>query len=671
MGESLRPTPVSGEMKSLLTDDKELDVYKEWKSAWGGEMLLAMKTATHFEKQRAVFTVQRPHHNLEDVFSRYQCIIGLDKDPKNCTWDDVMEHMETAQSVYTARASGNPVRRTLRHGRVIGATLGPLADMIPEDDGLSVLRGGFAFIFKMVQKREENREKIFNIFQEIPMVLSNACEKRKVFPGDNQLQQCVHQLCGTLLYCIPKLAEILLHKHPGSLLDPRRLLNNLPEREAVMLDEVLQEISVATCKLSQCRENIVDVKLVRTEQTVVEGLQQTKAVRQTVHATKNQLDKMGVAAQKSHEHLTAQISEVQTTGRDVQSGMLTVRDTVVKHSEDVRAGVQGVDQQVQTLTKVVETLREEVRAKRDVAIQSGNPDLDALIQTGIYRIVIEHKYVQDTQPASMSHFRSPSPYGFERPTVTAEELLDTIAVPHLAPAEDLERVQRQARSLKEQDLGRASWLIKTDQFRDWLASPMSDLLVADGHSETSYGKTSPVSVFAASFVSSLISTRQSIVLHHFCGAHKAAASDPLAGPLGLLRSLIMQLLVYPDLPPPALAFVDAELHGRLARHDVDALLYCFDRILRQSPRGCQVFCVINGVSEFETILYGWQEKVYEIVMCLQRAVCDDLGFSFKVLLTNPGKSLRLAGMVEPRQHVALRAGNALGRPVFGNMHEYL
>lgn len=70
----------------------------------------------------------------------------------------------------------------------------------------------------MVQKREENREKIFQAFQEIPMVLSNACEKRKIFPGDQQLQLCVQELCEMLFYGIPRLADILLHKHKASLL---------------------------------------------------------------------------------------------------------------------------------------------------------------------------------------------------------------------------------------------------------------------------------------------------------------------------------------------------------------------------------------------------------------------------------------------------------------------
>lgn len=270
----------------------------------------------------------------------------------------------------------------------------------------------------------------------------------------------------------------------------------------------------------------------------------------------------------------------------------------------------------------------------------------------------------------MTHFRSPSPYGFERPNVTTEELLDIIAVPHLAPIDDLIRVQKHARSLKEKDLGQTAWLIKMDQFRHWLASAPSDLLVVDGHSAKSYGSTSPTAVLAGSLVSSLISTGQSIVLHHFCAAHKSP-SDPLAGPLGLIRSLVMQLLVYPDLPAPNLAFVDPELKHWLAQNDLGALIHCFDRILRQSPRESRVFCIIDGIAEFETMLYGWQDQAYQIVEYLERAVYGDFGVSFKVLLTNPEKSVRLAGMVEPRQHVSLRAGNTLHRPVYANMHEYL
>lgn len=61
MAKHCRPGPVSGEMKWRLNDDKELDVYKEWRSGSGGEMLSAIKTATHYEKQRAVFTLQKPY----------------------------------------------------------------------------------------------------------------------------------------------------------------------------------------------------------------------------------------------------------------------------------------------------------------------------------------------------------------------------------------------------------------------------------------------------------------------------------------------------------------------------------------------------------------------------------------------------------------------------------
>lgn len=62
--------------------------------------------------------------------------------------DAVLDKMDSARNGYN-RAGKNPFRRLARDGATIVATLQPLLDMIPDEDGLSVLKGGLGFIFKV------------------------------------------------------------------------------------------------------------------------------------------------------------------------------------------------------------------------------------------------------------------------------------------------------------------------------------------------------------------------------------------------------------------------------------------------------------------------------------------------------------------------------------------
>jgi hypothetical protein len=61
--------------------------------------------------------------------------------------------MHEAQDVYNAKGEKNKARGVLRHGKAISENLTPLLDLIPDQYGLSVLRGGLALIFKVCKTR--------------------------------------------------------------------------------------------------------------------------------------------------------------------------------------------------------------------------------------------------------------------------------------------------------------------------------------------------------------------------------------------------------------------------------------------------------------------------------------------------------------------------------------
>lgn len=68
---------------------------------------------------------------------------------EDCSWDEVVSTMEAARAESDKRKRKLPVR--IYKNRALVTTLESLSDMIPDQNGLSVLRGGLKTIFKVCQ----------------------------------------------------------------------------------------------------------------------------------------------------------------------------------------------------------------------------------------------------------------------------------------------------------------------------------------------------------------------------------------------------------------------------------------------------------------------------------------------------------------------------------------
>jgi hypothetical protein len=67
---------------------------------------------------------------------------------EDCSWDDVLESMQVARDDYDAKMSKATIKN-IHKNKAIMTTLNLLTDMIPDRDGLSVLRGGLRLIFNV------------------------------------------------------------------------------------------------------------------------------------------------------------------------------------------------------------------------------------------------------------------------------------------------------------------------------------------------------------------------------------------------------------------------------------------------------------------------------------------------------------------------------------------
>jgi hypothetical protein len=85
--------------------------------------------------------------DLEEILNSWETIEpGME--PQSCCWEDVMAAIETAKEAYAMKAT-NKGRVVLRNMATI-KTLQALSQVVPEQDGLSVLRGGLTLVFKVL-----------------------------------------------------------------------------------------------------------------------------------------------------------------------------------------------------------------------------------------------------------------------------------------------------------------------------------------------------------------------------------------------------------------------------------------------------------------------------------------------------------------------------------------
>jgi hypothetical protein len=229
-------------------------------------------------------------------------------------------------------------------------------------------------------------------------------------------------------------------------------------------------------------------------------------------------------------------------------------------------------------------------------------------------------------------------------------------------ADDVEEVLRRGGDLDETAIGRATWLMVTDRFRDWLqyADRRSDLVLVNGHmGDIATGKVSPLSVFGASLVK-VRKAPQFVVLHHFCGLH-AHRGDPLCGPSGMLRSLIAQLLLHGHQRSGGAAgfpAMNAMFVQDLAQYKLYALCELFRALVRQLDSASTVYCLVDNVCEFETTLGDWQDQLVEIIGLFQDMVRDaEMEALFKVLLTATHRSTAVGRHIHLDDQIWLSAGN--------------
>jgi len=451
----------------------------------------------------------------------------------------------------------------------------------------------------------------------------------------------------------------------------------LPEYEAVVLEGLDHNIQNAKAGVTM-RVDILSA------QSLEQIRKTTSAIDTELHETRAQVHKVSQGVRLldgETKTLNRGISEVLEQGTcldgkvDVLDEHLTlVQDNVMKTckemKEDNKQGFLRISDCMSTMV-----------SKNEVA---------AMIQTELYKLLASETVYRSSKSSPNLWTQSQAHLSLGQPvqqavraevvakerrltqrtfSVTIEELLWTLHVDLGYLSGETEHILRQSNSLRPKGLGKARWLLTTAQFKNWLSQPFSGILLVDGYcKDDGIGKISPLSVLCASLATTLVQTSSNIVLRFFCSSHTRVEQDTISGPSGLIRSLITQLILYPDTPDIDLDPMEQGLYDAVSQCNVPALVSLFGSILCNMDKSITIICVIDGISDFETPLRGWDREILGVVDQLQNLVYNQRsGPTLKLLMTSANKALNIGSLVrrDRGEYVSLRSGNISDKPVRG------
>lgn len=139
------------------------------------------------------------------------------------------------------------------------------------------------------------------------------------------------------------------------------------------------------------------------------------------------------------------------------------------------------------------------------------------------------------------------------------------------------------------DQDRVAAVIQHRPVQDWLLDPVFGALLVHGNCRR-HDPISPTSVACALLIYVFSKRLFLPTLYWFCGLHNVG---PSGNPLGMLQSLICQLLC---LPSCRCSIGDED---SLATRDVGNLLKLFRRLLKRSSGGPPIICILDGLSFYE------------------------------------------------------------------------
>ncbi|GLA53807.1 hypothetical protein CBS147343_6910 [Aspergillus niger] len=615
--------------KSLPADKSGTAKSRAWIEERGRDFHPAFAVESEFNEQQEKYIPAElaTIRDLETLLLHHDAI-APPEEPRfyDYTWQMVLDTLDEAKDVASSR-------KDYSSAAIQGlGMLSPLKDVIPDEYGLSIVKGVLGLVFETAKRGVENRAKILQAFETVPeTVLTIQTAYNYLNPTADDEELC-REFCRTLVRTLPGLLDVLLKRQPWY----RKVTESLTLkiRETLTVDQVLSDWNRY---LATIKERLERMKVKITAATAY-------------HSSESH--RLGLEAN----------TNIQTLHTELQGARSDIKDLVTEVKKQVGAEYREVFafHKEQSGAKAMTELLHEFKAlckesREQYEVQQGQI---FLLQRAYSDLAHENEALQSTISLSSTNSRDSA-----STTVTPIELLGILGVsPHTA-AQDLEIVLQEGSKFRSSYLGRVRWLARTDEFTEWLRSPQSSLLLVDARLDTSPAiMVTPMSIFVSTLIYSLISSPDCLPLFFFASLHDEDGDRELSGPTGMMRSLITQLLFSDKLATPSLQFLGRGFLNACESNNIKALCELFRRLILQIPPNVQVICLLDGTAAYETGSLTGEEIDY-VAALFQRLVEDSVetdSMRLKVLFTFANQSLQISDRVDMYPDVWRYASLAAG-----------
>ncbi|KAI0544510.1 hypothetical protein F4679DRAFT_35496 [Xylaria curta] len=543
------------------------------------------------------------------------------------SWEDVLMQLEIAKASCLVN-NKKACRKADRFLAKAASYTEKWIDLIPDEYGLSIVRGGLGLVFSTATQKVANRERIILSFEDIPDMIRTMETAYKLFgsDGEEDVKGLAEAFYDELCSDIPNLIQILDGKGSRFKRTLNRLAAGAPETDKI--DEILERITRRSSKLESSIKRI----------------------------------KMRLDAKERSE-----IAAIRADSKATEFGVGLVYSDIqqLPTRSDFDNFARGFEQSI--VQRLRDEVREELRTSLDEFFRNQTKgDFAAEAKTNVLRMVEENAALRNqasqlaaqTRKIEWESSRQPSPIA--GPSVSTLDLMRILDIDHHQPTEDLQFVLKQAFRMSSDDQGRARWLIRTPKFHNWMSVSRHALLLVDG--ATPLEKISPMSVLTGTLFVNLLHAPGTTVIYFFCGKNLDTSVDnEFCGPQAMLRSLITQLILRIS-PMPNLNGINSHefLHD-CYKHHFPALCEVLKLLIEQLPPHITLYCLLDGVSWYEQ--EAWVDKMRFFIGMFRHLMARENGPILKLFMTSNKYSEMADLLYSECEHVSLAAASIDSLPL--------
>ncbi|UKZ68391.1 uncharacterized protein TrAtP1_009430 [Trichoderma atroviride] len=559
-------------------------------------------------------------------------------------WPEIINTLEVARAKYYNYSGFIGFWKKTSHKFADHANNGKmLFSLLPDSDYTSVVHCVFDVIFDAAKRTAEIREEVEGTLRQMREKLSDA--ERIVALCANDDDHIVSAAMNVLVSVLQALEDIVLYYSS--------------KRGLKMTATVLWKNDEYRADLSKCLAEINSSSKRLIEEASLSHIRATRSVNIIASKGLEKLKKLQLGQLKmlrEQKRIADKQSEMTISGRKIAN----------------RQGKLATD----LSREAASNQRNAIANERNAAENIANAIISATAMNGFLKLSEEfcaaksdlekarHLNVKLMAELREERSRSRGRYPLlPSEPISQDQLLQIFNLADSGEETDIANISNSVALVNRRDQGRAEQLINNPQFQKWVVQTQSTELLVHGHMKPSRTSVSALSLFSAGIVQSLRRDQRFCTLAFFCAEHRDA-QDPLAGGIGIVKSLIVQLLNQYNFGTADLATREVNLD--MLEDDTEQLCQLFVGLVRLMKSNVTLICVLDSVNAYDDPEFmqdlGVERVLYEVLSLTRDSRVQT---SIKILLTSPTNTATIWEGFDERDIVSM-AGQPKGDKRFDN-----